>query len=403
MKMRVILSLVLGLSHVSSVAFARPEYAALTKMNCTQCHVTPWGGGPRTVQGKVFGAHGHPPGKLSDQAYIYGDVRFIGYYPNQLIQSPHGIALMQASVSGNAALIEGEKNSEMRGLLTYNMAPLSGSSVREAYIRWALPQEGNEAPVSIVVGRFYVPFGLLTDEHRTYTRIQTNMTYNNFHVGAAVSGNFFPALHMDLVLVNDFQTGGNFTQGDLSWATVLNFRWNPQNLPFLLGASGNFQRLINTPQPLASSLYGVLSLDQLTQNSLKGSLSIERVDARNWNNPAVNTGMLNPNLTTFFIPRSELGYQRLIATASSLGYYGWARFNLLPELLLFYKLDYLALDRNTPEDAFLRHGVGVEIYPNSNLILNIRYEKAAGMRPEIAASNVLAAQDDVFAMLRVWL
>lgn len=67
------------------------------------------------------------------------------------------------------------------------------------------------------------------------------------------------------------------------------------------------------------------------------------------------------------------------------------------------KLDYLALDRNELSDAYLRHGFGIEIYPSSNLILNVRVERVGGMRPETASSDVLAAQNDIFAMFRMWL
>src|SRR4051794_11852885 len=68
-------------SATSPAAWARPEYASREKLNCTACHVTPWGGGPRNLTGKAYGAHERPLGKLSTTDLVYGDLRFIGYYP----------------------------------------------------------------------------------------------------------------------------------------------------------------------------------------------------------------------------------------------------------------------------------------------------------------------------------
>jgi hypothetical protein len=390
----------------SQNVLARPEYATKEKLNCFACHVSPWGGGPRNIMGKTYGSRGLGMGKLTTTDIFYGDIRFIGYLPTEpsAYSTVSGLAFMEAAVTGNVAVLQNEEDgSEMRALLTYNMATLSGSTVREAYIRWQTHASKDEIPIYFLFGRFYVPFGLLTDEHRTYTRIQTNMTYNNYDVGGAISGNFSNAFHYDLSLVNDFQTGGAFTNRDLTLGIVLNFRWNPSTLPFMLGASGNFQRVKNLPQPYASSLYGALSLDRLTSGKLSGSLLFERVDANNWNNSALNTGMINPSLGQFFIPSSDPAYLAFVQQTSSIGYYGQFKYNISTQWTLLYKFDYLALDRNYLDDAYVRHGIGFEAYLNSNLILNARYEKATGMRPEISASNVLAAQDDIFAMLRLWL
>jgi hypothetical protein len=388
----------------SSNSDARPEYATKEKANCIACHVNPWGGGPRNLFGKVYGAHGFNPAKTSSLDVYYADVRFIDYLPTKkTTQRPNGLALMEAAVTGNVSIIQGEKGSEMRGVLTYNMSPLAGSEVREAYARFQLAAEGAAIPTEIMVGRFYVPFGLLTDEHRTYTRLQTNTMFNNYDVGGSISWNFNPDWHWDLALVNDFQTGGNFTANDLTFGLVANTRWNPHQLPFLLGLSGNFQKTTKFPQPFAVSEYGVLSFDRLTQNKISASLSLEAVEAVNWNNPALNNGQINPGLSPFFIPSSDAAYQSAINYKQSRGYYALFKYNLTHVWTPFYKLDYLNLDTSTDSNQFLRHGFGVEAYLNSNLILNVRYEYASVARPEIVDTNVLATQTDIFAMLRVWL
>jgi hypothetical protein len=385
-------------------AQARPEYATKEKANCTACHVNPWGGGPRSVFGKVYGSHGHDPAKTSTLDLYYADVRFIDYIPTKKItQRTNGLALMEAAVSGNVPIIQGEGGSEMRGVLTYNMSPLAGSQVREAYVRFQLAAQDAAVPTEVMVGRFYVPFGLLTDEHRTYTRLQTNSMFNNYDVGGSISWNFNPDWHWDLALVNDFQTAGNFNQGDLTFGVVLNTRWNPHQLPFLLGLSGNFEKTTRYPQPFAFSEYGVLSFDRLTQNKVSANLSLEAVEALNWNNPAINNGQINPGIGQFFIPSNDATYLSSITYQRSRGYYALFKYNITHVWTPFYKFDYLNLDTGSDHNSFLRHGFGIEAYLNSNMILNVRYELSHVNRPEIADSNVLAAQSDVFAMLRVWL
>jgi hypothetical protein len=386
------------------VGEARPEYATKEKANCTACHVNPWGGGPRNVFGKVYGSHGFDPAKTSALDLYYADVRFIDYLPvKKTTQRANGLALMEAAVTGNVPIQQGENGSELRGVLTYNMSPLAGSQVREAYLRFQLSAQGASIPTEIVVGRFYVPFGLLTDEHRTYTRLQTNTMINNYDVGGSISWNFNPDWHWDFALVNDFQTGGSFNQSDLTFGTVLNTRWNPHQLPFLLGLSGNFEKTTVYPQPFAFSEYGVLSFDRLTRDKISANLSFEAVEALNWNNPTLNNGQINPGLSQFFIPSADASYLSSIAYKRSRGYYSLFKYNITHVWTPFYKFDYLALDTGSDRNSFLRHGFGVEAYLASNLILNVRYELSHVNRPEIIDSNVLATQSDVFAMFRVWL
>jgi len=383
---------------------ARPEYATKEKANCVACHVSPWGGGPRDVFGKVYGSHGYDPGKTSTSDIYYGDLRFIDYIPTEkTTQRANGLALMEAAVTGNVPILQGENGSEMRAVLTYNISPLAGSQAREAYIRFQLASQGAAIPTEVLVGRFYVPFGLLTDEHRTYTRLQTNTMINNYDVGGSISWNFNPDWHWDAALVNDFQTGGTFNQGDLTFGTVLNTRWNPHQLPFLVGVSGNFEKTTKFPQPFAFSEYGVLSFDRLTRDKVSANLSLEAVEAMNWNNPTLNNGQVNPGLSQFFVPSSDAAYLKSLTFQRSRGYYALFKYNITHVWTPFYKLDYLNLDTGSDSNTFLRHGFGIEAFLNSNLILNLRYELSHVNRPEIADSNVLAAQSDVFAMLRLWL
>ena len=394
-----VLPFALGIVLFSSPAYSRPEYAVKTGSSCIACHVAPWGGGPRTVYGKIFGAKGETPGKYSTQDLFSASLRTISYYPTQkTAQRANGTALMEASGSVNVPVIEAsEHTSELRGVLTYNMAPL-GAGAREAYLRYSPNDLPNPLPGFLIVGRFNAPFGLLTDEHRTYTRLQTNMTLNQFNTGIAFSGMAVPSLSYDLALVNDFQSGGLFTSNDITWGAVFNLRWMPSFAPLLIGFSQNYERTLMAPPPYATSFYAAFSFDRVTQNKIPVQLLLEHVIAKNWNNPTYN-----PSIGSTFVPASDAAYLSAVQTSQSTGYYGELRYDLIPRLSLLYKFDYLTLASNYTADAFVRHGFGFEANLNSNIILDCRYEKASVGRPELVDSTAYAAQDDVIAMLRLWL
>ncbi|MGZ3697997.1 MAG: hypothetical protein ACXWPM_11760 [Bdellovibrionota bacterium] len=403
MKLILLLSVLL-----SSPAWARPEYATKEKLNCIQCHVTPWGGGPRTVFGKGYGAHQQPMSSVSTSDYYYADARLIDYQTTNETITPNGLAAMEAAVTGSVPLTaENAGKPELRAVATYNIAPLSGSNLREAYLRWKLTgsTEPDDIPPSLVIGHFYLPFGLLTDEHRTYTRMQTNMTYNDFDTGIAFSANFSKDTHLDLALVNDFQALGGFTINGFTFGSLVNFRWNPSTLPFLLGGSFNFQEILSQPRPFAASVYGVLSVDRISSGKVSGSLSAEWVNGFHWNNPAVNTGgnSGNPPLLNFFIPSSDPGYAAQVAPSDSMSLYVLAKYNLTPQFTFVGKMDWLALDNTNLGDAFQRYGLGFEAYPYGNIIIALRIEKAVIGRPEIPPNSTLGAQDDILALFRLWI
>lgn len=205
-------------------------------------------------------------------------------------------------------------------------------------------------------------------------------------------------IHYDLALVNDLQNSGAFSQGDLSWAEIFNARWSPSNLPLFLGVSQTYQRLINSPQPSAYSLYAAVSGDRLTNGKLTATVLGEMVVAKNWNNPN-----LNNSLGSFFTTGGLSSYQAAVASARSRGFYLKATYDISPKWNLFYKYDDLLMDTDFSGDGFARHGFGSEVFLNSNLILNFRYEKAVTGLSEASSVNELATQNDFMVMLRVWL
>ena len=379
-------------------AFARPEFALKTKQNCTACHVNPWGGGPKTVYGKIFGSRDFKPVESSFLETYNADVRAVAFYPDKPSKTSNGLALMEVAPSATVPLTKSDSDSDLRAVATYNFSPLQ-SSAREVYVRWQPKAQQDGLLSNVVVGRFNAPFGLLTDEHRTYTRLQTNMTLNNYEMGAAFSGNVLDSLHYDLALSNDFQNGGGaFTNNDISYGEILNVRWNPSSLPFLLGASQNFQHSLLFPEPYAFSAYGALSLDRMTNNFFHATVLGEAVLAKNWNNPTVN-----PGLGPFFIPSTDTAYSSAITQSHSLGYYGLFRYDFTQRWALIYKFDDLVLDTAFGADNFIRHGLGFETFLAANLILNMRVEKAISGRPEITENSALASESDLIAMLRLWL
>jgi hypothetical protein len=311
---------------------------------------------------------------------------------------------MEAAVTGNVPITQGEQGTEMRGVLTLNLPTLGATGPRDAYLRWQLGADAGHMPTHVTIGRFYVPFGLLTDEHRAYTRIQTNMTLNSYVMGAALSSNLTESVHFDVALANDFQTGGAFNTGDIPWGVVANARWNPEGFPMLFGISGNYERTFRAPDPFAGSLYTVLSVDRLTDNKVSGSLSFEGVVADNWNNPTLNTGLSNPGLSQFFIPQESAAYFATTLESTSLGFLGQAKYNLSNVWTLLYRFDYLALDAQSLGTHFTRHALGFEAYLNSNLIWQTRYERASTPSAILPQDNApLGAQDAIFTMLRVWI
>src|SRR5579863_6109044 len=99
----------------SSLSFAKPEYAVKQNLSCVTCHVSPWGGGPRTLYGKVYGSRDFGIGRHSNQDVFSGSFRGIAYYPNTPSTTSNGVALMEAAASANVVAIEGDKkNSEIR-------------------------------------------------------------------------------------------------------------------------------------------------------------------------------------------------------------------------------------------------------------------------------------------------
>ncbi len=379
-------------------AYTRVEYSATTAMSCVQCHVTPWGGGPRNLYRKAYGSRDLGVAQTSATEMFYGDFRALAYTSAHAGNRVHGVTLMEAATSANLLILEDENGPHLRGVGTFDFSPMANGP-REVYLRWHPSTRDESALNFITVGRLTTPFGLLTDEHRTYVRQQTNMTLNNFVFGAAFSGTPLDGWSYDLQFVNNFQGKMSLTSGEVVWGEILNLRYSPQELPFILGFSQNIQNSKGA-RPYAFSFYGAFSVTRLTDSKVPVTILGEIVLAKNWNAEA-----FNPAIGSYFMSNETTvpNYQTAAAASKSLGFFTQVKYDINSRLTLLYKYDYLLMNVQYAGDAFQRHGIGAEYHLNSNIILQLRAEKAIVGRPELKSSNAAAAQDAIFSVFQLWL
>jgi hypothetical protein len=383
---------------------ARPFYAAHNNsVSCAQCHVNPAGGGIRKITGKFYNSvktGGHS--KHSEQEFYHAVLRQLGYVGEEPDEGRNGLGLMEAYGAINVPVTETpEDNTATNLVASYDIGSFN-QGTREVYIKWKTGSR-DELPNYVLLGRINLPFGLQADEHRTYTRLQTRTTLNDFYMGSQASGNFFERFHYDFALLNGFQStpeaegGGQFSQGN-TWGNVTNLRWTPKNQPFFFGTSGlYFDRHSGEPSPWAHSVYGVLSFNRLTEGAFNGAALLESVRAKHWNNTNLNSG-----LARRFLPSGETALASAVEESTSLGWYFKFRWDLTPRWALLYKYDQLSLDEDYTGDAFQRHGIGFRHMLTSNLYLQARAEKAVTGRNDISKAN-MAGQDALWFLVHFWL
>ena len=118
-------------------------------------------------------------------------------------QSRNGLGLMEVLGAVNVPVVE-DKSSATNFVASYYFGAFSQAvGLRDTYLRWQ--HKDSQLLEYVTVGKFTAPFGLLTDEHRTYARWQTRSTWNNYNMGAMLSGELTQGLHWDFAVVNGFQ------------------------------------------------------------------------------------------------------------------------------------------------------------------------------------------------------
>lgn len=398
------LAAILGLLFSFSL-LARPEYAAREKLNCIQCHVNPWGAGPRRIMGKIYGARDLKAGLHNETDLYYADFRALFLKdtkrPNHL--TTNGLGLMTATVSANIPIVEKDDGFSTSVLLSYDFGTFAPGT-REIYLLWQNNDDVFWQPSSIVFGNFYAPFGLLTDEHRTYTRFQTATTLREREMGGVFSFDPLASLHLDLALTNGLgfkNGGGNLTINDQTFGVISNMRFNHHQWPLLLGTSYSYHQTkeVAAPNPYAYSFYGILTFDQLFKTKWKAHIASELVYARFYND------IHNPRYIGNFIPNTTAGlaYKQAIKDKTSRGLLVNFKWEITPTWIAMVKYDHLLLDNNFKSDSYIRYGLGLRHQINANTLLLLRYEESNIQVPRIEGSHIKSDQKDVFAVLRFWL
>ncbi len=337
----------------------------------------------------MFGAHGFKINPLLAQDYVGADFRALFYYPEKAGSSKDGAGIMSGSVFGHVAVDEAQR---IHLVLEHNIAGFSAGPYRDTYALFQFHNR-DERPhwfESLLVGRFRTPFGIVTDEHRTYTRIQTQTEWFSFDTGAMLSGQPSEDLHYDLALVNgDRHSGANLNNGNAErFGATLNLRYMLG--PIMLGTSlSHYDRRPSKESRQALSLYAVASLARWTDDNLPLSIKVETVRARNWND----------HLGQGFA--ADQSYVSSIRTAESSTWLAWLEYAFTSKFILLYKYDFLRPDRDYPADIYDRHGLGIRWYIGPNTVIQARTELARATHPTEAARHSEAAQNASFGFLQV--
>ena len=369
--------------------YARPEYAVRNNVvTCTACHLSETGGGSRNINGKLYGAHGYEINPLLLQEYVSADVRMLYYYPENATASKGGAGVMTGIVGGHAAL---DADQRVHVVLEHNVAGFAAAPNRDVYGQYRF----HEAPVTswleaAQVGRMRVPFGIVTDEHRTYTRLLTATTFFDYETGGMLSGTPSDRVHYDVALVSGEKNPGTapVTGGATRFGTVANVRYMPG--PFVIGASGQYHdHKKHRESREAISLYSIVSLGRWTDNRVNTNLSLEFVRAWKWDSQLMSQGFAaNPD------------YVASLATATANAWLLSVDHWISPRFAVLYKYDRLTPDRAYPSDYYERHGIGFKWYVAPNTLVMVRTEKARATHPSETPVRSTGAQDASFATLQ---
>lgn len=380
---------------------ARPEYAVKHGViSCTACHMSPSGGGIRNTYGKFYGARGRTPNEHHERPFYQVDARAILTTTQEVREDNNGLGLMELLGAANVPISKtADTNTHFVG--TYYFGNFSQAvGLRDTYVRWEY--ERSKFLEHALVGKFIPPFGLLTDEHRTYARWATKSTWNNFEMGAMVSGRLSRKIHWDFAAVNGFQKAategaGNFSQGD-TYGLYLNLRTKPFRPSIMLGASGSFyRRHSGLNSPYAVSLYSGVGLESLTGGRLRGSVLFEHVRAQYFSD-----GIINPEFGRLFGGGLDASYVNALKNEISEGYYLQFLYDFTQHFALQYKWDKFIPSTNFTGDYFDRYGLGFKYQATANLQWIVRGEWVDIGRPGVDKTSANMAADNYYILAHYW-
>ena len=383
----------LGLMPQDGIAF--PRYAVKHyQVRCTSCHLGPSGGGPLNLNGKAYATRNLKSGPLDRVGWVAGSMRILGFWPENAADKSNGLGLMEASLTGSWIFSRSEGGAEHALVLTNDFGKF-GPGPREVYLLSYSGKLTSAFPNRLLLGRFNVPFGLLTDEHKTYTRSQTQTSLNSFEMGVMASGDPAVFLHYDLALLNGFQSGGSLNSEDFRWGLIANLRTDLRVLPIQLGASYIYHYSAEGENPRAYTLYTLFSLGRLTQESLPLTLAMEAVWAQHFNRTTINSSFSS------FVPFSQSAIQSALERSTSFGWTVRADLELSSRWTLVGKWEGLALDKGFFGDAFHRVGGGARYQFLAHLYGLLRMEFARTGQSTLDAAGVRPAENRGYFLLRV--
>ncbi len=380
--------LILIVLHLTPLIEARPEQAVLlNNIRCTSCHYSPVGGGPKNKNGKLFQNRLFQANPLLVQDYFSADVRALYYQPETPSDSKGGMGLMSGSMAGHVALDRAET---IRLVVEHNFAGFAAAPYRDTYLLVNFAKLKDDSWFeTLLVGRFRLPFGIVNDEHRTYTQIISNTQWFTFQNGLMLSGTPSSKIHYDFGLVNGINsTGQSLGQGQAEqFGGFFNIRYMPTF--FWIGFSGRYHETAGTQTSQAWSLYTVASINRLTNNKIPLSVNFEWTQSQGFNSI----------LSQGYVSDPQFARASLLSKAE--GLLAQLEYWLTPKLSLIYKYDWLIPDRKFPDDLYERHGMGIRWMIAVSIGLQLRSEMARATHPSEMTKQGTLAQDAHFAILEV--
>lgn len=372
---------------------ARPQYSAAKGINdCAACHYSPAGGGPKTVFGKITGSHGFPPAPRSMKDVISGEVRAMAFGMTEKTSKNHaGVSIMAGNLSGAIDILDNAQG-KTHIVAAYDFLGYIPSA-REAFIRWQSKERKNFSPQYMVVGKFNIPFGILTDEHRSYVRQQTYTSSNEYEMGGMISGDLAKMTHYDLAIVQGFQQGSGMSGDDISWGVIPNIRIMFQSAHLYIGFSGLYYQNSLVESPWAAAAYMVWA------PTTNFSIMTEIDYAKNLNGVSDINGSY---LKRFVDPTASSTYYNELLDKESLGAMVRLDYSINNKWTIYNKTDFLAPDENFLKDHYIKNGIGFKYFINSNMDLDIRFDKKYISRDGIEETEVSTSKDMISLLGHVW-
>ena len=388
------------------VAQARVEYAVRNGfVSCMQCHVSPAGAGIRNMGGKLYGFKNYVANPLSQSELYQADVRSAFMHTSSdKLPSRRGFMVMSTNGAVSLPVVKSDDGWSMGFVGSYGFGMLE-SGLRDSYAIFTAPG-GKGLVDAILVGRTKPAFGLATDEHRTYVRLQSRTTYalRDFETGVMVSGTPLYSFHYDLMLTSGEKTlagsGGSSGSSTSPWGLYVNLRMIPFHGPLTLGASYNQQGNQNLNYDAeAMSVSAGVALEKLTFGLLPGTFLVEGARAHGWNNQT-----MNPSLASTFGAAAQAGWFTAFADAWSEALLAQLSLDLSQHLTALGKAEQFTPDTSYPGDSFFRYGAGLRWYMNSNANLQLMYESSYSSRAGLnSSSGVPAVENFTYLLLHLWL